>query len=851
MAGSFWAWFKRRSPSKQDRSRLRAQPLVELLETRELLAATFTPDYVIFKPAGSAKPLDTAGPTGTTPTQISQAYGFNQINFNGVVGNGAGTTIAIVDAYDDPNIASDLQQFDAAFGLPNPTFTKVNQSGGSTLPAANAGWATEIALDVEWAHAIAPGAKILLVEANSSSETNLFAAVSYAAKQPGVVAVSMSWGGSEFSGETADDSTFTTPAGHIGVTFVNSSGDSGAPASYPSTSPNVLSVGGTTLNLSSTGAILSETGWSGSGGGISADEAQPSYQKGIVTQSTTKRTSPDVSYDADPNTGFPVYDSYNDGTVTPWAQYGGTSDASPQWAALIAIADQGRIQAGLPTLTGTQTLTDLYALPASDFHDITSGTSTGSPRESASAGYDLVTGRGTPVANLIVAGLVGTTSTTPAATHFSVTESSNSTTAGTAFTVTVTALDVNGNVVPSYTGTVQLSSSDSAAVLPASHTFTSANAGSFTFSVTLKTAGSQTVTATDTSNGTIVGSATETVTAAAASKLVFSTQPVAAVAGAVLGPITVEVLDTFGNLVTSDNSGSVTIGLGSNPGSSTLTGTTTVNINGGVATFSTLSINNAGNGYTLTATSGALIGATSNSFNITAASTGGGGGSGGSGGGSTTGTVIESFETSEMWNIASGYNATAVLATYAAHDGSYGLDQYNGNDWIYRTNAIDQVAQGDTLSVWLQFAGNADGRAYFGFGASSLGTLSLVAAPNTDQLIIQSNLGWGFTNLAAVNQTFQPNQWYRLEVDWGTSGAIVGKLYASDGATLLNQVTATTTAITSGGIAFRATGSDKYWDTVTVSYNVNNFTQQAAKAAATADYDDGLFGTTNGKKRRG
>ena len=156
----------------------------------------------------------------------------------------------------------------------------------------------------------------------------------------------MSWGGGEFSSESRYDSYFTTPSGHGGVTFVASSGDSGSPVGYPAISPNVLSVGGTTLNLNSQGGYSSESGWSGSGGGISAYESQPSYQKGVVTQSTIYRTNPDVAYDADPNTGFPVYDSYNNPASSPWGQWGGTSDAAPQWAALIAIADQGRALAG-------------------------------------------------------------------------------------------------------------------------------------------------------------------------------------------------------------------------------------------------------------------------------------------------------------------------------------------------------------------------------------------------------------------------------------------------------------------------------------------------------------------------
>src|SRR5205085_7113414 len=135
-----------------------------------------------------------------------------------------------------------------------------------------------------------------------------------------------------------------------------------------------------------------------------------------------------------------------------------------------------------------------------------------------------------------------------------------------------------------------------------------------------------------------------------------------------------------------------------------------------------------------------------------------------------------------------------------------------------RSDAAAQVKAGDTVSVWVRFDGTANGRAYFGFGASSAGTLSLVAAPNTGQLILQSNVGYGYTNLAAVGQGWLANHWYRLEVDWGTSGTIVGKLFDSNGTTLLNSVTAATTAITSGGIAFRSIGSyDKYFDTVTAT----------------------------------
>jgi subtilase family serine protease len=173
----------------------------------------------------------------------------------------------------------------------------------------------------------------------------------------------------------------------------------------------VVAVGGTTLKLDGQNTILDETGWNGSGGGISQYEAQPAYQKGVVTQSATRRTTPDVAYDADSNTGFAVYDSFSNGPRAPWSQVGGTSAAAPQWAALIAIADQGRALIGQGPLDGVNdTLTALYKLPAADFHDITTGSnSDGQPIYSAGPGYDLVTGQGTPLANRIVGDLVGNT----------------------------------------------------------------------------------------------------------------------------------------------------------------------------------------------------------------------------------------------------------------------------------------------------------------------------------------------------------------------------------------------------------------------------------------------------------
>ena len=219
----------------------------ECLESRLLLSAA---SKIIVAPNIDISSAAAAGVAGYTPSQIRAAYGFT-----GISGNGSGQTIAIIDAYNDPNIASDLRVFDAEFGLANPNLTVVNQKGGSTRSVAtNAGWDAEISLDVEWAHAIAPGANILLVEASTDSFGNLMAAVNYARNVSSVSVVSMSWGGSEFSGQGAYDSYFTTPSGHQGITFVASAGDSGASAAeWPSSSPNVLSVGGTTLGVSKAG----------------------------------------------------------------------------------------------------------------------------------------------------------------------------------------------------------------------------------------------------------------------------------------------------------------------------------------------------------------------------------------------------------------------------------------------------------------------------------------------------------------------------------------------------------------------------------------------------------------------
>jgi len=320
--------------------------------------------------------LATTSPTGLSPDKIKSAYSFSTSPKAGT-----GKTIAIVDAYNDPTAESDLAFFSSNFGLPacttaNGCFKKVNQTGNTrSLPATDAGWALEIALDVEWAHAIAPGAKILLVEARSSSLSNLFAAEDYAKAHAQYV--SNSWGASEFSSEHSYDGHFS----QSGVSFFASSGDGGSQI-WPSTSPNVISVGGTTLTLNSDGTWASETGWSGSGGGCSAYEAanapQSSFSQYAQVNCGGKRGTPDVSLDADPNSGVSVYDSTPYSGSAGWWQVGGTSASSPMWAA--RSADAG-VQVNSAYVYGSSIT----------YRDITSGSNNVG---SCLAGYDLVTGRG-------------------------------------------------------------------------------------------------------------------------------------------------------------------------------------------------------------------------------------------------------------------------------------------------------------------------------------------------------------------------------------------------------------------------------------------------------------------------
>jgi len=563
-----------------------------------------------------AQSFSASTPSGYTPGQIRGAYGINNIKFSSVMGDGTGQTIAIVDAYDDPSFVnssasgfntSDLARFDQEFGLPNPpSFTKLNEYGSlSNLPGtdpAGAGnrqgnWEVEEALDVEWAHAIAPGASIILIECNSNSGTDLYQGVTTAATLPGVSVVSMSWGSGEFSGEQFFDSDFTTPNGHQGVTFVASTGDGGSPGDYPAYSPNVVAAGGTSLYLNANGSYNSETAWSGSGGGISTIETEPAYQGGA--QNTGHRTIPDVSFDANPNTGVAVYDSYNGTSASPWEQVGGTSVSAPCLAAVIAIVNQGRVASGGATLNGaSQTLPALYSLPSSDVNDVTSGSNGGFK---AGAGYDEVTGLGTPKANLLAPDLA---SYGTAFKLIVTAQPPGNVAAGSSFGLRVSVENANGSVVTSFDGslTVALASNPGGSVLGGSLTVM-AQSGVATFSgLTLTRAGIGYKLLVTAGGAAAAATSTFNVTPAAATQLVVISQPPLRVGVNTPFGLKVAVEDRFGNVVTT-NSGSVTVARASGPVSGILGGTLTIMVNQGVATFSNLTLNQAGNGYSLKATS--------------------------------------------------------------------------------------------------------------------------------------------------------------------------------------------------------------------------------------------------------
>lgn len=316
-------------------------------------------------------------PSGYNPADLQSAYNLPSSTA------GSGQTVAIVDAYNDPNAESDLGVYRKQFGLPacttaNSCFKKFNQTGGTTYPKGNTGWAEEISLDLDMVSAICPNCHILLVEAKTNSFANLSAAVDEAAKLK-ANEISNSYGGGEYSNEVNDQSHYN----HPGIAITVSSGDSGYGVQFPAASRYVTAVGGTSLTTSSNARGWSETAWSGAGSGCSAYISKPSWQ---TDPSCSKRTVADVSADADPNTGVSVYDTYH---VSGWLVFGGTSVASPIIASVYALAgNAASVNYGSYPYSHTSSL-----------FDVTSGSNGscgGSYLCTAGPGYDGPTGLGTP-----------------------------------------------------------------------------------------------------------------------------------------------------------------------------------------------------------------------------------------------------------------------------------------------------------------------------------------------------------------------------------------------------------------------------------------------------------------------
>jgi len=344
-------------------------------------------NYAIYAPTGSIVPA--AQPAGETPASLGCVYNLVSnpvsgcpINGTTQVPTGGSGVIVIVDAYDYPSAAADLATFSTTFGLPQANFSVQYASGRKPTNGCRSGWQGEEALDIEWAHAMAPNAQIVLMEASSATNSALYTAVqaanAYIAAHGGKGEVSMSWGGSETSGETSSDHYFT----QSGVVYFASSGDSPG-VIYPSSSVNVVSAGGTQVNRNSGGAYTNQTAWSSGGGGPSKYESRPSFQNAIQSIVGSKRGTPDLSFDS--SGGSPVA-VYNSNCYGGWLEVYGTSVASPSLAGIIN-------NAGHFSTSSNAENTVIYSNLgfAQYFTDITSG-SCGT--HSAAAGWDFCTGVG-------------------------------------------------------------------------------------------------------------------------------------------------------------------------------------------------------------------------------------------------------------------------------------------------------------------------------------------------------------------------------------------------------------------------------------------------------------------------
>jgi len=384
-----------------------------------------------------------------TPAQIRAAYGLPALPAIGATLSaaaaanfGAGQTIYLVDAYDNPNALADLTTFSSKFGLAGCTSVALTATSSlplakagstctfsvawtdsraallNTAPAYNADWIAEIALDVQWAHAIAPLARIVLIEVANNNSNSLLGGVALANKM-GAGVVSMSFGAPEGNWVRSSDASFAA----TGMTYIAAAGDNGAQALWPAVSPHVLAVGGTSLQWNGSGTRY-EAAWASSGGGVSAYEPVPAWQSATAVPGAgpaTMRTVSDVAFNANPSTGQYVALTAKGASTTSWNAYGGTSIGAPQWAGLVAVANARRVAASKALLgdfhaTLYKTIAGTPGTYASAFADITSGSDGTCATCATATGYDTVTGWGTPNAGALLDALVtDATASTPSA----------------------------------------------------------------------------------------------------------------------------------------------------------------------------------------------------------------------------------------------------------------------------------------------------------------------------------------------------------------------------------------------------------------------------------------------------
>jgi len=301
-----------------------------------------------------------------------------------VLPTGGTKAIALVDAFNNPDAVNDLKTFAAAYGYGTPNFTVVKVGN----PGNNSGWALEESLDIEYAFGMAPNAQIYLVEANSNSFSDLLAAEDKATalvQAAGGGEVSNSWGGSDSSGENSNDSHFKGK----GVVYFASSGDSGGQVIYPSASPFVVSVGGTTIDRDTNGNFVKETAWSDAGGGPSQFEPRPAYQNIIKKIVGSHRGTPDISSEASNFTPVAIYSQFGCGG---WCEVGGTSVSSPTMAGIINGAGQFKASSTIELTEAYKDYGNAKTYKA-DFTDILSGSN---GQYTCKKGWEFCTGIGSP-----------------------------------------------------------------------------------------------------------------------------------------------------------------------------------------------------------------------------------------------------------------------------------------------------------------------------------------------------------------------------------------------------------------------------------------------------------------------